>query len=63
MVKILSVTSKNGSSRELSIVYNDSHKRATRRVVLFFTVSVPGLTFLGAKGISNRMVGRLTLYF
>jgi hypothetical protein len=30
---------------------------------LFFTVPVPGLTFLGAKGISNRMAGRLMLYF
>lgn len=26
-----------------------------------FTVSVPGLTFLGTKGISSRMAGRLML--
>jgi hypothetical protein len=28
-----------------------------------FTVSDPGLTFLGAKGISNMMAGRLMLIF
>jgi hypothetical protein len=30
---------------------------------LFFTVSVPGLTFLGTKGISVKMVGRLMFEF